>query len=165
MSIEIFSDNGLIRRFWKYVEKKSDNECWLWKGGKKPKGYGSIGLTKSTKTITSHRLSFMIHNKREIAPNTMILHSCDNPSCVNPNHLREGTAQDNTNDAKERGRITLGRKKGEEHQNSVLTVEQVLEIYHTSLSHKKAAAQYKVSARLVFNIKHGLAWKHVTNHD
>ena len=83
------------QRFWKHVDKKSDNECWNWTGSCVTGGYGQIRTNKGT--VGSHRFSYELHFGK--IPNKMwICHICDNPSCVNPKHLWLGTPQDDAND-------------------------------------------------------------------
>jgi hypothetical protein len=154
--LEYWNDEKLIKRFFDKVNKTDG--CWEWIGAKVSKGYGCIGLTKSHKTIKSHRLSYMIHNKKHITDNMFILHSCDNPSCVNPYHLSEGTAQDNSNDARKRNRLTLGKKRGSNHHNSKLTEQQVIEIRQSTDSQSVLAIKYQVSKRLIWNILNQQAW-------
>lgn len=90
----IFITESVKKRFFSKVKKTKN--CWLWKGAPDPlSGYGSLkieGLKRS-----AHRVSYAIHHG-EIPENLMILHSCHNPKCVNPEHLRSGTAKDNSQD-------------------------------------------------------------------
>ena len=88
-------------RFWEKVELIPFHECWEWTSAKNNKGYGIFGLKKNTDK--AHRISFRIA-KGEIPKGLFILHSCDNPGCVNPSHLRTGTNQDNVSDMISRGR-------------------------------------------------------------
>jgi hypothetical protein len=88
-------------RFWCRVKKTET--CWLWTGNKLPKGYGIIQVTRG-KNSYAHRLSWEIFNGRAVPIGMLVLHDCDVPSCVRPEHLRIGTQQDNANDATLRGR-------------------------------------------------------------
>ena len=84
-------------RFWNRVEK-SDG-CWAWTGDKHPFGYGVIAIivNRHRTRILAHRYSFMLHNG-PIHRTDVVMHSCDNPSCVNPAHLSVGTQKDNIQD-------------------------------------------------------------------
>lgn len=91
-------------RFWRYVDKRSANECWNWRGGKSTKGYGRFRLGgKADGMIGPHRFSYEIANGK-VADDLLICHHCDNPSCVNPAHLFVGTQSDNLRDAHGKGR-------------------------------------------------------------
>jgi hypothetical protein len=100
---------------------------------------------------------------KKIEDGLFALHSCDNPSCVNPAHLREGTAADNMDDAMERGRQKA--KKGSENPNAKITEQDVVEIrrlYATSeMPGTKLAEKYGISQANVYEIIHHTAWKHV----
>lgn len=97
----------LKERFWDKVEKNSINECWIWKGAVSH-GYGVAW--HNGKLIRAHRLSYEI-NFGNIPPKLLVLHKCDNPVCVNPQHLWLGNQQDNMNDMKNKRRSTKGRRK------------------------------------------------------
>jgi hypothetical protein len=81
--------------------------CSVWTHWKSAKGYGylSIGARK----LRAHRVAYELANG-PIPKGLLILHSCDNPSCVNPAHLRAGTARENTQDCIARGRRTQNQK-------------------------------------------------------
>ena len=96
---------NLCERFWPNVEK-SPNGCWLWTGAKKRTGlpYGIIWVTNSPKV--SHRISWILH-KGEIPKGLCVLHKCDTPPCVNPDHLFLGTRVENNLDCIAKGRNVL----------------------------------------------------------
>lgn len=81
--------------------------CWLWTGEIGSSGYGRFYAYG--RKYRAHRFSYEAY-KGEIPKGMLILHSCDNPRCVNPDHLRVGTDADNTRDKMERGRFNLKRK-------------------------------------------------------
>ena len=80
-------------RFWKYIRKT--DFCWEWIGYKDKNGYGRI--SKKRRFFSVHRISWELHNGK-IPDGLCVLHSCDNPSCVNPDHLFLGSFQNNSND-------------------------------------------------------------------
>src|SRR6266404_4287882 len=90
-------------RFWKKVIK-SDG-CWEWSGSRDTWNYGLIWLNKRIEK--AHRMSWLIHNG-ELPKGVLILHKCDNPPCVRPDHLYAGTPKDNMQDAIKRGRFRPG---------------------------------------------------------
>lgn len=86
-------------RFFQKVAKGID--CWIWTAGKDSWGYGTFRM--HGKVIGSHRASWEIHNG-PISKGMSVLHHCDNPPCVNPDHLFIGTHTDNMRDCISKGR-------------------------------------------------------------
>jgi len=86
---------GEMKRFWSKVDIKGPDECWNWTGAKNNTNYGSFYL--EGKLIGAHRMAYMLSNGN-IDDKLMVLHSCDNPLCCNPSHLRQGTHVDNVHD-------------------------------------------------------------------
>ena len=99
----------------KYVVS-GESGCWLWTASKDVEGYGQ--MAHKGKRYRSHRLSFELH-KGEIPDGLKVLHKCDNPSCVNPDHLFLGTHQENMDDMLAKGR----QQKGSRHAHSKITEE------------------------------------------
>lgn len=93
-------------RFWSKVAK-TEGGCWLWTAGGTHDGYGLFHPVSGTK-VYAHRWSWEQANG-PIPAGLHVRHDCDTPSCVNPGHLRLGTARDNAQDAVERGRTNLGK--------------------------------------------------------
>lgn len=93
--------DSVIKRFWKYVNVGTRNECWEWTGAKTSNGYGVLSV--HSRPVYAHRLSWMISNG-DIQSGKCVCHHCDNPSCVNPHHLFIGSYRDNTLDMCKKGR-------------------------------------------------------------
>ena len=151
-------------RFWLYVEK-CEGGCWEWRGHLNKKGYGKIG--KDGKNMGSHRLSYELHHPLTNPMNDIklfVLHSCDNPKCVNPSHLSLGTQQDNMTDMTNKGR-RLGVTQGEKHHQSKLTEQQVIEIRtrYTGIrgQQQQLATEYGVSRKTISNIISRKNWAYL----
>ena len=87
-------------KFWSRVKRGEASECWVWTGSTNGHGYGRLNVRG--KWLGAHRVAFELANGK--APEQCVLHSCDNPPCCNPAHLREGTLADNVQDMFARGR-------------------------------------------------------------
>ncbi len=87
---------------------KHDGGCWEWTGAKRHGGYGVMKV--GSKLSQTHRLSYEVH-RGSIADGMLVMHSCDNPACINPEHLSLGTNAENLRDAGAKGRIAHSRRK------------------------------------------------------
>ena len=141
-------------RFLKKVDKSG--ECWLWTASKFPNGYGQFQF--KGRPHGAHRISFMMF-KGEIPPDLLICHTCDNPQCVNPDHLFAGTPGDNMTDKRDKGRAYT--PPGEANGAAVLTPEIVREIREHQGTTRQIADQYNISIRHVQQIKSRRRWKHL----
>lgn len=113
-------------RFLKSYTVCPDTGCWLWEGSKYSNGYGWIKVFG--RVVSAHRFSHELHNG-PIEEGEHILHSCDVKHCVNPDHLRAGTHQENMSEAAARGRMRsgkshpmYGKKNPRENQSNVVMV-------------------------------------------
>lgn len=145
----------ISERFFEKVEKgENENDCWKWNGLILSNGYGQI--TINYKKLSAHRLSFEVHHNYK--PKDFVLHSCDNPPCCNPIHLREGTQLENMQDKTLRDRQPKFWRRG----RTNLILSQVEEI-RTAISNGEKtsliAKRFEVSVGCVGSIRRGTSWK------
>jgi hypothetical protein len=136
-------------RFMSHVKKQFDG-CWIWTGSKGRRGYGQTNF-KSNR-ITASRFSYELF-VGPIEKNKMICHTCDVPSCVNPEHLWSGSAIENSMDMVDKGR-----------QNSKLTPTDVFKIrtmLDNGYNQSAIKEKFNVSSSQISNIKARRIWKHV----
>lgn len=140
--------------------------CWEWRGAISAKGYGQLTIPNSI-TLQAHRLAYLF--KHEHFPRLTVdgwyacaCHHCDNPLCVNPAHLFIGSTVDNNHDRHRKGRSAGGRLAGEDIPWHKLTNEQVLGVYQGREPARVVAPQLGVSESLIYRIRSGRAWKHLT---
>lgn len=133
-----------LERFMSYVDLKN---CWNWTGGKTGKGYGQFYLRG--KNLRAHRASYE-HFIGEIG-DLQVLHECDNPSCVNPDHLFLGTNQDNRHDSVDKKRHNIGSRNG----MSTLSPREVEWIREDSRKYSEIAKAFCVSEQTIGRIKRG----------
>ena len=151
-------------RFWEKVQK-SDG-CWTWQGCLDRRGYGQIARGgKFGGNVKAHRLSYRIAHG-DLPESAHVLHRCDNPACVRPDHLFLGTHTDNMRDmwAKNRGRCDGAGRSGEENGNHRLTSANVAEIirrHKGGEASRALAAEFGVSKTLVLMISAGKVWRHI----
>lgn len=110
-----------LARFWARVQQ--GDGCWEWTGFRDPKGYGRFQF--EGRPMGVHRLSWLLHHG-PIPAGLHVLHRCDNPPCVNPDHLWLGTNDDNIADRHAKGRDA--HNAGEAGARAKLTERQVLDI-------------------------------------
>ena len=148
-------DQKNIDRFWKKVDKTSNpNGCWEWTGSKDSDGYGRFHFEEGM--VFAHRWSAKYIANMQI-DNLFVCHSCDNPSCVNPQHLFTGTIADNTNDKVKKNR----QQKGITHGMCKLTEDSVKDIRDRQLTSKEYAKKYNVSVWTIYDIWSKKSWKHL----
>ena len=166
-------DDKYVDRFWGKALIGKGDECWEWAGARKGSN-GAYGcFTYEGKSQLAHRISALICGlidgiefkgyKAEV-----IMHTCDNPACVNPNHLMVGTQQDNIKDRDKKGRRPAyhGKPlKGEKHAMAKLSAADVRHIRwlgELGLAAKEIASAYGMESSTISKIRQGKLWSSVT---
>lgn len=135
--------------------------CWIWIGGSGHYGYGAFYFRPPRKMEFAHRVSYTLY-RGEIPEGKHILHTCDNPFCVNPDHLFIGTPLDNMRDKMKKGRHVAW--KSDECNLSKLTTSKVLEIkklIKDGLNNRQIGNMFDVIPETIWHIRHGKTWKKV----
>jgi hypothetical protein len=151
---------SLEERLWNRIEKKGENECWVWTGFRR-EGYGRIIV--NGKVRNAHRILWVILHG-DIPEKMLVCHHCDNRACCNPKHLFLGTDGDNMRDMVNKGRQYLPRCTGSKHGRSKLTEETVVEIrklYVNGISQQKLATIYNVTQTAISCVCLYKTWRHV----
>lgn len=144
-----------VERFWSKVKKSQG--CWEWTAYVNPKGYGEVRFRGRARL--AHRVSWFLEHGAE--PTGLVCHHCDNPRCVNPEHLFVGTHADNTADMIAKGREPRGERGG----HAKLTEADVLGIrrrYQAGERERTLAREFGVDAVTVNNLLSGSTWAFLT---
>lgn len=147
--------------FWARVAK--GDGCWLWTGRVNRDGYGTIKNTRGARPvmIMAHRFAWEAA-RGQIPAGLFVLHHCDNPPCVRPDHLYTGTDVDNSRDKVSRGRQS--RLLGEANCAARLTETLVREIFAARgrIGQSELGRRYGVDRKAISHIFTGYNWSHVT---
>lgn len=146
----------VLKRFFKHIDKADG--CWTWTSSKNSDGYGQFNICGASKS--AHRVSWELHNGN-IPDGMHVLHKCDNPPCVNPEHLFLGTNHDNVLDREAKGRNRASRNKGTKNPSVKITESDVLEIRSSTMKQIELAKKFGVTFQMISRIKLNKAWKHV----
>jgi hypothetical protein len=148
--------------------------CWEWTGGTTPNGHASYYVSATQSTVPAARLAFEWAKRRKIRPGLLVRHTCDNPRCVHPHHLVEGTHSDNMWDMRMRGR-TCTKASGrhysvhtpeavlrlEKNGNSKLTcpqVEKIRDLRRQGRTYQSLADEFGMSRSGIGAIIRGINW-------
>lgn len=147
-----------VERFWSKVSNYGDpDKCWEWQASKTPQGYGHFPLGRTIQIAS--RIAWEI--SRGDVPQLHVLHSCDNPSCCNPDHLFLGTNHQNVLDSVNKHR--RAPKRGEMNGRHKINAEQAQEIRkryaQDNTLQKDLAIEYGISQVQIGHIVHGKAWR------
>ena len=145
-------------RFWIQVEKTDG--CWKWLGSKDKDGYGRFKGEVAGVTYTkAHRFSHSLHTGEIIQRGMLVMHTCDNPECSNPDHLLVGTPLANMQDKATKGRSNYST--GEKSSRAKLTAAEAKLILEDPRPYLEIAAAFGVAAGTVGSIKQRVSWKEV----
>ena len=142
-------NGGIFDRFNKNYRKNKKTECWNWKSSKYQSGYGRIMFNYIV--YRAHVLSYLLY-KGNIKKGLLVCHKCDNPKCVNPDHLFLGTPKDNIQDCIQKGRFTSGRK---------LIHKLVVEIRNSDQTVLALSKQYNLSRSTIYDIKNNKTYRNI----
>lgn len=152
-----------IDKYWTKINVKGPDDCWEWTGNKHKQGYGMFNSVKGS--IGAHRVAVYLDNRDP--GSKVVMHTCDNTSCVNPRHLKLGTQLDNIKDMVNKNR----QSRGETSNRNILTEAQVLDIkarhikgtrgVKNSSNLQQLADEYGVTYQTIYSITKGLRWKHI----
>ncbi len=146
----------LRTRFERSYMPEPNSGCWLWLANLDDKGYGRITISCTYKMHYAHRVAWLLYRGKLLGN---VLHHCDNPSCVNPEHLYLGTHKQNAEDRKRRGRNA--DQHGENGPRAKLTARQVIAIRTDPREQKIIAAEYSITQPTVSDIKNRKSWGHL----
>lgn len=150
-------NESIISRFSRKIDRPDTRGCWNWKRAKNKKGYGVFRTADGT--VLAHRLQWMMTNGR-IPEGIKVLHTCDNPACVNPAHLFLGTDDDNSKDMIKKGR----QRKGSSHGRCKLNEDQVRQIrfmHQNGARQKELVQKFGVAQQTISHVLCHDYWKHI----
>lgn len=146
----------IVDRFWSKVDKT--DRCWNWTAFKDRDGYGFIGVNGVPKRV--HRVVLGFEGS-DIPSGMIVCHHCDNPGCVNPDHLFIGAVADNVADKMAKGRAIGTPMPGEKNGFAKLTDSQARVIKSDKRTCRAVAKDYNVGKSTINNIQSGKTWRHV----
>lgn len=144
------------RLFSRYVI--NDSGCWLWQGITTHRGYGV--LRNCYRLISAHKASFLLHGGVLTKERPFVLHSCHNRNCINPQHLRAGTAKENSQDMVSAGRQARGENSGTAKLDDA-TVIAIRKAYAARKNFTRVAAEFGTTRKNISAIVKRKTWKHI----
>ena len=147
----------LAERFWEKVEVRDLHECWQWRASTKVGGYGKIA-DDDGRIQLAHRIAYRLVFG-DFPLGLVVSHRCDNPGCVNPQHLFLGTQAENLRDMRIKRRDNPPR--GSRHPKARLDESLVARVRADVRSHRRIAKDYGIGKSTVGMIKAGATWIHV----
>lgn len=149
-----------MKNFWDKVNKT--DSCWNWTAATNGNGYGLFKIPKTRKNILAHRFSYSLAHG-EIEEGMFICHTCDNRSCVNPNHLFAGTAKDNVHDMDAKGRRVTSQPIGVKNPNATLDEDKVklLKLLKGKFPIDSLIKIFGIKKSQIYRIINGNQWSHI----
>lgn len=147
-----------LKLYLKMRSTRSSNGCIEWTGPKDNDGYGNCQINK--KDWRAHRLAYSVYNNisREDMEGLLVCHKCDNPSCINPDHLYLGTHFDNNRDTVKRGRhVNVHQKLSREEAEEIRDLFPIL-TRNNFMTQKQIAEMYGVTPGAIYHIVKGLSY-------
>ena len=150
-----------VTGFWRRVIRLGAKSCWPWTGTLKD-GYGQLKKQDGQTNMYAHRASVEI-TRRLVVPSTLVvMHTCDNPRCVNPMHLRVATQRDNVLDMHRKGRAASVTMRGDRHKSTKISDHDVAALKHawskrgqTAVPQEHLAQRYGITQAQVSRIVNG----------
>lgn len=157
-----YATKQLSERLWAKTRKIGD--CIEWRGTVNNKGYGLIGTGSRTdgsrRLILVHRAAWELKNGRQLNKGEALLHTCDNPRCVNAEHLKLGTQLENIKDCVAKGRHAKGSVNGHA-KLSEIDIPKIFELFNQGKSSDQIGEFFGVSRTAINHVRAGRTWRHV----
>lgn len=151
----------IIHGFNLKVDKNQPSGCWIWTGSIGQNGYGKFSFL--SKTWLPHRVSWLLF-KGSIPKKQFLCHKCDNPKCVNPDHLFLGTHKENMYDMIKKGRKHINpifKMSSEKSLNAKLTNEQAIFIRKSTLKNVELAKMFNVTPPTIGSVRNGKTFRDI----
>lgn len=145
------------KRFWSKVNKT--DSCWLWTASTHKFGYGAFNVRG--KVYTGHAYSWYLAHNSFPSKGQVIMHTCDNPTCVNPQHLQIATQKENVEDCTRKGRQAKGEDKSKLTTQEVKAIRTLYKPFSRKYSARKLAQIFKSTHQNISCITRRKSWKHI----
>jgi hypothetical protein len=149
------NNEAFATRFWGKAKEDPETGCLEWQAGRCYDGYGQV--RNGTRTLRAHRVAYELACG-PIPAGLLVRHKCDNPICVNPEHLEPGTHADNARDASERGRRRVG-KGSLSLRLTAADKPNILALHARGVDIRVIAGGYAMSVDAIKNVIYGRTWR------
>ena len=154
-----------VLRFWSRAALTANpDKCWEWQLSKTHNGYGQFGFVsergKLAVNVRATRVAYFLHNGH-IDTNLLVCHTCDNPGCINPNHLFQGTQLENMQDCIAKGRFVVNKGEVTSKKLKNEDVFKIFELYQSGEKQSKIGELFDLHQCQVSRIVNGKRWAHL----